>query len=88
MDLTENNIEWITGDKTATVTFSQKKYISKIKSLANKFPDDVKIVAENKDGSIVANIPLSSLKLNIVKRELTDEQKKEMADRLNKSLNR
>lgn len=80
--LTENVFEWITGDKTATVTLSQKKYISKVKKLAEKFPDDVQIMFENSDGSIVAHLPLSSIKLNIIKREYTDEQRQEMGERL------
>jgi hypothetical protein len=78
----ENVIEFITNDKTATVTFSQGRYVSKIKKLAEKFPDEVKIVYTNKDGSIVAHVPVSAIKLNIVKRELTEEQRQEMAERL------
>ena len=43
-DYVENVIEWINGDKEVTMTFSQKKYIRKIKELAERYPDEVKII--------------------------------------------
>lgn len=76
----ENVIEFLRDAKTATVTFSQGRYISKIKKLAERFPDEVQIVHENKQ-SIVAHIPVKYIKINRADRELTDEQKKELAER-------
>ena len=63
--LTENLIEWITGSKTATVTFSQKKYVNRIKRLAEKHPDVIEIVAENEDASITAHIPVKAIHLTV-----------------------
>lgn len=63
--LQENLIEWITGNKTATVTFSQKKFINRIKQMAEKHPETVDIVAENEDGSITAHIPVRAIHLTI-----------------------
>ena len=60
----ENAIEFIKNSPTATVTFSQGRYISKIKKLLSQYPEDVKLVRENKDGSIVAHIPVSYIKIN------------------------
>jgi predicted N-acetyltransferase YhbS len=80
---TENVIEFLRGSKVATVTFTQGRYITKIKKLAEKYPDKVQIVAENKDGSIVAHIPVSAIKINIIEgRELTEEEKKIARERL------
>ena len=53
----ENVIEFLKDAKTATVTFSQGRYISKIKKLAEKHPDEVEIIAVNKN-SIMAHIPV------------------------------
>ena len=64
-DLKENNIEWYTGSKTATVSFTQKKYINRIKRLAEKYPLSVEIVAENPDGSITAHIPTRAIHVQI-----------------------
>lgn len=53
----ENVIEWITGQHTISCTFSQNKYIKRVKALAEKYPDKVKIIKENDDdGSIFLQI--------------------------------
>lgn len=79
----ENVIEWILNSKTATVTFTQGKYISKVKKLAEKYPDRVQIRSQ-KDGTLVAHIPTSAVKISIVERKLSDEQKTTMAERMRK----
>ena len=61
----ENVIEWLTGQDTATVTFSQKKYINRIERMAEKHGSCVEILAKNEDGSITARIPLSAVHLTI-----------------------
>lgn len=81
-DLKENAIEWITGEKRATLTISQNRMITKIKKLASKFPDEIKIVAENEDGTILVHIPVSAIKLSIVKKELTEEERDVLRERL------
>lgn len=78
----ENCIEWISNQHNITCTFSQLKWVNKVKQLQKKHPDKVKIVAENKDGSIVAKMPIKALKLSIIERELSEEQRQEMSHRL------
>lgn len=78
----ENCIEWISNQHSITCTFSQLKWVNKVKQLQKKHPDKVKIVAENKDGSIVAKMPIKALKLSIIERELSEEQRQEMSHRL------
>lgn len=78
----ENCIEWISNQHSITCTFSQLKWVNKVKQLQKKHPDKVKIVAENKDGSIVAKMPIKALKLSIIERELSEEQRQEMSRRL------
>ena len=86
MENPENCIEWLTGQHTITCTISQGKYISKIKRLAEKYPKKVNILAENEDGTILAKLPLKALKLNIIEKELTDEQREEMSKRFKKRI--
>ena len=74
-------IEWLKGQNCVTVTLSQGRYISKVKKLAEKYPNEVEIVVENKDGSIVAHIPLRYIKISRPK-EMTEEQKQKAAERL------
>ncbi len=64
-EIKENVIEWITGDKTVTVALTQKRYINRVKMLAEKHPNLVEIVAENADGSLCAHLPLKALHLFI-----------------------
>jgi len=86
MENPENMIEWITGQRTITVSFSDQTMIRKVKELHKKFPEKIKIKAENEDGTIYAQLPKSALKLSIIKRQLTEEQKEQAAERLRKAL--
>ena len=80
----ENVIEWVRGDKEVTVTFpGSTKFNNTVRKLAEKYPDEVKIVAINKDGSIVGHLPLKYVKISHP-RVLTDEQKQAAADRLSR----
>lgn len=82
-------IEWLRNNKTATVTFpNNTRFKTKIIKLAEQFPNEVQIRHVNKDGSIIAHIPVSYIKINRSKIELTEEQKKERAERLRKNMSR
>ena len=53
----ENVIEFLRNSETASVTLSQKRYITKLRKLAKKYPEQAQILAENPDGTIFARIP-------------------------------
>ena len=80
-DLRENTIEWVNGQERVTVTLSQGRYISKVKRLAEKFPEEVEIVKINEDGTILVHIPLSYIKINRASRDLTEEEREELSER-------
>lgn len=80
MDFKENNIEWVTGDNTISVTLTSQRHITKIRKLAERKPNEVKVVT-NKDGSIYATLPLSYLKFNPPK-DLTEEQKEKLREQM------
>ncbi len=77
----ENVIEFIRDGNVATVTFTQGRYRSRVKTLAEKYPGECEIVAENLDGSICAHIPVKWIRIN-PGRDLTEEQREEIAKRL------
>lgn len=77
----ENVIEWVKDDKRATLSLSQRRTITRIKELAEKYPDKCEILAEDKDGSLYAHIPVEWVRIN-PGMNLTDEQKAERAKRL------
>lgn len=79
----ENVIEFLRGEDRATVTFSQGRYVSKIKRLAAKYPDECQIVAENKDGSICAHVPVKWVSVNPPRKvEMTEEQRRAFVERM------
>lgn len=60
----ENVIEFIKDRDRATVSFSQGRYVSRIKKLAAEHPGKCEIVAENKDGSICAHVPVAWVRIS------------------------
>ena len=88
MENTENMIEFITGTRTATVTFTNQKHINRIKKLYEERKDDFKYFIENPDGSICAKLPLKWIKINAGSKEgrvMTEEQKEAARIRLQKA---
>ena len=77
----ENCIEFLRDAKRATVTLTQGRYITKVKKLAEKHPDKCQIVAQNKDGSILAHIPVSWVKIS-PPQEMSEERKEEARQRM------
>lgn len=89
MENSENMIEFISGTRTATVTFTNQKYINRIKKIYEERGSEFKYFVENEDGSICAKIPLKWIKVNPgsvpgtrAKREMTEEQKDALRQRL------
>ena len=84
-NVNENVIEFLRNDPVATVTFCQGKYITKIRKLAEKFPEECQITHENKDGSIVAHIPTKWIKINNPQRVMTEDEKRLAMERVRNS---
>ena len=87
MENTENMVEFISGTRTATVTFTNQKHINRIKKIYEERKDDFKYFKENTDGSVCAKIPLKWIKINAgskTGRVMTEEQKEATRIRLQK----
>lgn len=71
-----------------TVSASERWGISMIKRLNRKYPDDVIIIEENADGSIVAHVPLEWMRI-VPKRQvsLSEESKAAFTERMKESRN-
>ena len=85
MENTENVLEFISGTRTATVTFTNQKHINRIKKLYEERKNDFKYFKENTDGSVCAKIPLKWIKINPGSKEgrvMTEEQKEAARIRL------
>lgn len=77
----ENVIEFLRNQERATITLCQPRFITRIRKLAQEYPEECKIVVENQDGSIMAHIPTKWIKFN-PSLQLTEERRKEMAERM------
>jgi transcriptional regulator with XRE-family HTH domain len=81
---TENVIEWLRDQEQATLTLTQQRTITSVKKLADKHPEECRIVSENKDGSICAHVPVRWITVR-PPRQLSEETKRIMTERLQKS---
>ena len=77
----ENVIEWFKGEKRATLTLAQGRHCTRIKKLSEAHPLECEIAAENKDGSIVAHIPVNWIKIN-PSRNISEEQREQARERM------
>ena len=74
-DIRETSIGHIAGEEIASFCSSEKKWINLIYRLKDKYPDEVRISYVNSDGSVVAEIPASWMKIKPKKRvEMSSEQ--------------
>ena len=84
----ENCIEFLSGERSAVVSFTNRKHINRIKKLYEERKDDFKYFHENTDGSICAKLPLKWIKINPgskTGRVMTEEQKEAARIRLKKA---
>lgn len=82
-DVREWAINGLMREAVCTVYYPKGRMNTKIRRLAEQYPDEVKICADNDDGSIVAHIPKSAVKISIRKgRQMTEEQKEAARQRI------
>lgn len=85
MENKENMMEFLSGQRTCTVTFTNQKHINRIKKLYEERKDDFAYLVENPDGSVCAKIPLKWVKINPGSKEgrvMTEEQRQAAIIRL------
>ena len=58
-DIIETVVSFTKGDDKVEVCTAMKKYINQILKFKAQYPDDVDIIAQNKDGSVYARVPLT-----------------------------
>lgn len=79
--MSEFAIEWVKGDKEAAVTVPSGTALkSKLIRLASEYPEEVKILVENQDGSLFVHIPVNYVKIS-PPRKVSEEQKEAASER-------
>ena len=77
-------IEWIKGNEYAGVTVPSGTALkSKLMKYADSRPDEVKVMAVNKDGSAFFHIPINYIKVS-PPRKVSEEQREAAGERLRK----
>lgn len=76
----ETVINFCDASKTASISTSQEWMKRRIRKLANRKPDDVKIISEDRY-TLIAELPRKWVRLQTPP-ELTEEQRKEIGERL------
>ena len=87
-DIKEMNVNWLDIDDMVSVTAYQKKMINQLMKLAGAHPDEVRVVAVNKDGTTVVHLPKKYVHVSFgerAKREMSEEQRAAAAERLKKA---
>ena len=86
-EIKETCINYVDCDDMVSVSTYQKKYINKLKALVEDHPDEVKVVAENDDGTVCVHLPLKYVHISFgehKRREMSEDQKVAAAERLKK----
>lgn len=79
--MTETALYYTAADDHAWLSTDERRWINWAKEMSEKYPDDVKIRSEDKDGTIVVELPIKWFKLSPPRKmNLTDEQKRERAE--------
>ena len=77
-------IEWIKGNDYAGITVPSGTALkSKLMRYAEERPDEVKVMAENSDGSAFFHIPINYIKVS-PPRKVSDEQREAAGERFRK----
>ena len=88
----ENMIDFITGSKMCTCSFTNRKHINRIKKLYEQRKSEFEYFYENEDGSVCARIPLKWIKINpgslpdAPKRDMSEEHKAKLLAGKKKSM--
>lgn len=83
-EIKETAVSYCVGDSYVSVYTSENKYCNKIKSYKEKYPEEIDIIAENDDGSMLAEFPIKWFKFPRHPKKMSDEQKEAAGERMKK----
>lgn len=86
-ELRETALDYIVGGDHICYSTSDQKRINKILKQAEEYPNDVKIIAQNDDGSIYAHLPMSWFKPPSPPKKVSDKQREAAGERFRKYRN-
>lgn len=89
-EILETNVNYVDSDDMASVTVFETKHKKQIRTLAEKYPDEIRIIdnGDKRNSMLVAHLPRKYCHISFggrVKREMTDEQKAAASERMKKA---
>ena len=79
----ETDIDHVNGVEHCNVTTGDKVIKNRLSKLAKEHPDEVVLMADNKDGSVWYHVPWKWIQIRPPRKlNLSEEQRKEMAERI------
>lgn len=84
-EIYEMNVNYVNTDDMVSVTAYEGKYINQLKALAEKHPNEVKLMPTGLNGVILVHLPKKYVHVSFYessKKEMTEEQRAAAADRL------
>lgn len=82
-EIKETVYEHESGKDTFTITVAERWSISMVRKLREKHPEEVQIVAENSDGTLLARMPYSWMRITPKRKvNMSEEQRAAAAQRL------
>ena len=90
-DSRETAWDWYSDEKMASMCSNEAVWVRKLTALAEQYPDDgvIKKTPEDNGGVILVSLPKKWFKIKPpTKRNMTDEQREALAERMKKVRNR
>lgn len=84
-EIHETVYDHLRGEDRFYVTAGEQWSINMIRRLKEKYPDEVEIEVENQDGSLLASVPSSWMRIRPKRKiEMSEEKRAELRERFEK----
>lgn len=81
--MTETSIGYCNGDPCAYLSTDERRWVNWAKRMAKERPNEVTIKSEYKDGTIVACVPISWVKISPPRKcNLSEDERRAIGERL------
>lgn len=87
-EIYEMNVNYVNTDDMVSVTAYEGRYVNQLKALAEKHPDEVKLIPTGLAGVMLAHLPKKYVHVSFYessRKDQSEEQKAATAERLRKA---
>lgn len=87
-EIYETNVNYVNTDDMVSVTVYEGRHINQLKALAEKHPEEVRLIPTGLNGVMLAHLPKKYVHVSFgerTKREMSEDQKAAAAERLKKA---